>query len=97
MKNGTAIVLGANAGQADLIRYLKERDWNVTAVSGRQVGDPGEKLADSFVKLKRFEGYTPDTRYGDLAGFGGYKVACLNTVTFRMVPEPGARVAGRAP
>ncbi len=27
-------------------------------------------------------------------GFGGYKVACLDTVTFRMVPEPGARVAG---
>ena len=47
-----------------------------------------------YVKLKRFEGYTPDTRYDDLSGFGGYKVACLNTVTFRMVPEPGARVAG---
>jgi peptide/nickel transport system substrate-binding protein len=51
-------------------------------------------VADSYVKLKRFEGYTPDTRYDDLSGFGGYKVACLNTVTFRMVPEPGARVAG---
>jgi biotin carboxylase len=51
MKNGTAIVLGANAGQADLIRYLKERDWTVTAVSGRQVGDPGETLADDFEKL----------------------------------------------
>ena len=51
MTNSSAIVLGANAGQADLIRYLKERGWNVTAVSGRQVGDPGETLADSFVKL----------------------------------------------
>jgi peptide/nickel transport system substrate-binding protein len=51
-------------------------------------------VADSYVKLKRFEGYTPDTRYDDRTGFGGYKVACLNTVTFRMVPEPGARVAG---
>jgi peptide/nickel transport system substrate-binding protein len=51
-------------------------------------------VADSYVKLKRFEGYSPDTRYDDLSGFGGYKVACLNTVTFRMVPEPGARVAG---
>jgi peptide/nickel transport system substrate-binding protein len=29
-----------------------------------------------------------------MSGFGGYKVVCLNTVTFRMVPEPGARVAG---
>ena len=51
-------------------------------------------VADSYVKLKRFEGYTPDARYDDLSGFGGYKVACLDTVTFRMVPEPGARVAG---
>ncbi|MDQ6437589.1 ATP-grasp domain-containing protein [Mesorhizobium sp. LHD-90] len=51
MTNGTAIVLGANAGQADLIRYLKERNWHVTAVSGRQVGDPGETLANEFVKL----------------------------------------------
>ena len=51
-------------------------------------------VADAYVKLKRFEGYTPDARYDDLSGFGGYKVACLNTVTFRMVPEPGARVAG---
>jgi peptide/nickel transport system substrate-binding protein len=51
-------------------------------------------VADSYVKLKRFEGYTPDPRYDDLSGFGGYKIACLNTVTFRMVPEPGARVAG---
>lgn len=51
-------------------------------------------VADSFVKLRRFEGYTPDTRYDDISGFGGYKKVCLNTVTFRMVPEPGARVAG---
>jgi peptide/nickel transport system substrate-binding protein len=51
-------------------------------------------VADSYVRLRRFEGYSPDIRYDDLSGFGGYKVACLNTVTFRMVPEPGARVAG---
>ncbi|HSU05399.1 MAG TPA: ABC transporter substrate-binding protein [Acetobacteraceae bacterium] len=51
-------------------------------------------VPDSYVKLKRFDGYTPDSRYSDADGFGGYKVACLDTVTFRMVPEPGARVAG---
>ncbi|MGH7155954.1 MAG: ABC transporter substrate-binding protein, partial [Acetobacteraceae bacterium] len=51
-------------------------------------------VPDSYVKLKRFDGYTPDTRYTDESGFGGYKQACLDTVTFRMVPEPGARVAG---
>ena len=27
-------------------------------------------------------------------GFGGYKEACFDTVTFRIVTEPGARVAG---
>lgn len=51
-------------------------------------------VPDSYVKLKRFDGYSPDPRYTDEDGFGGYKQACLNTVTFRMVPEPGARVAG---
>ncbi len=51
-------------------------------------------VPDSYVRLKRFDGYTPDPRYTDEDGFGGYKQACLDTVTFRMVPEPGARVAG---
>lgn len=51
-------------------------------------------VADGYVRLKRFEGYKPDARYDDLTGFGGYKIACLDKVTFRMVPESGARVAG---
>jgi peptide/nickel transport system substrate-binding protein len=51
-------------------------------------------VPDGYVKLKRFDGYTPDTRYTDIDGFGGYKVACLDTITFRMVPEGGARAAG---
>ena len=53
-----------------------------------------ENVADSHVKLKRFDGYAPDTRYKDVDGFGGYKVACVDTVTFRIVTEPGVRVAG---
>ena len=53
-----------------------------------------EFVADSHVKLKRFDGYKPDARYKDINGFGGYKVACLDTVTFRIVTDPGARVAG---
>ncbi|NJO22426.1 MAG: ABC transporter substrate-binding protein [Sphingomonadales bacterium] len=53
-----------------------------------------EFVADSHVKLKRFDGYKPDTRYKDIDGFGGYKVACVDTVTFRIVTEAGARVAG---
>jgi peptide/nickel transport system substrate-binding protein len=48
----------------------------------------------SHVKLKRYAGYTPNTKYEDRTGFGGYKQACFDTVTFRIVTEPGARVAG---
>jgi peptide/nickel transport system substrate-binding protein len=46
------------------------------------------------VTLKRYDGYTPNTKYQDRTGFGGYKQACFDTVTFRIVTEPGARVAG---
>jgi len=53
-----------------------------------------ENIADSHVKLKRYDGYTPDTRYANVDGFGGYKVACVDTVVYRIVTEPGARVAG---
>jgi peptide/nickel transport system substrate-binding protein len=53
-----------------------------------------EYVADSHVKLKRYEGYKPNTRFEDRTGFGGYKVACVDTVVYRLVTEPGARVAG---
>ena len=53
-----------------------------------------ESIPGSEVKLKRFEGYQPNTSFQDRTGFGGYKQACFNTVTFRIVTEPGARVAG---
>jgi len=53
-----------------------------------------ESVPGSFVKLKRYDGYQPNTSFDNRTGFGGYKVACLDTVTFRIVTEPGARVAG---
>ncbi|HEY4172691.1 MAG TPA: ABC transporter substrate-binding protein [Rhodopila sp.] len=53
-----------------------------------------ESIPGSAVKLKRFDGYQPNTSFQDRTGFGGYKQACFNTVTFRIVTEPGARVAG---
>jgi len=53
-----------------------------------------EATPGSFVKLKRFDGYKPNTNFQERTGFGGYKQACFNTVTFRIVTEPGARVAG---
>ncbi len=48
----------------------------------------------SQVRLKRSDGYTPNTAYETRTGFGGYKQACFDTVTFRIVTEPGARLAG---
>lgn len=42
---GTIIVLGTNAGQADLIRHMKQRSWNVVGVSPRR-GEPGQALCD---------------------------------------------------
>ncbi|MBN8872728.1 MAG: hypothetical protein J0H67_07830 [Rhodospirillales bacterium] len=53
-----------------------------------------ESVPGSYVKLKRFDGYSPNTSFNERTGFGGYKQACLDTVTFRIVTEPGARVAG---
>jgi peptide/nickel transport system substrate-binding protein len=46
------------------------------------------------VKLKRFDGYKPNTSFQDRTGLGGFKLACIDSVTFRIVTEPGARVAG---
>ncbi|MCP5150426.1 MAG: ABC transporter substrate-binding protein [Ectothiorhodospiraceae bacterium] len=53
-----------------------------------------EFIADSHVKVQRFDDYKPNTAYENRTGFGGYKLACLDSVTFRIVTEPGSRVAG---
>ncbi|MEM7024849.1 MAG: ABC transporter substrate-binding protein [Pseudomonadota bacterium] len=53
-----------------------------------------EWVPDSHVTLKRFEDYQPNGEFEGKTGFGGYKVACFDTVTFRIVKEPSARVAG---
>ena len=52
-----------------------------------------EYVPDSHVKLARFEDYTADTRSTAADGFGGKKTAYFDTVTFRIMPEAGARVA----
>jgi peptide/nickel transport system substrate-binding protein len=46
------------------------------------------------VKLKRFDGYKPNTSFQQRTGLGGYKQACFDTVTFRVVTDPSVRVAG---
>ena len=52
-----------------------------------------ELRPDSFIRLKRYDSYKPDTRHKDLEGFAGYKQPCLDTVTYRMMTEPAARTA----
>ncbi len=53
-----------------------------------------ESVPGSYVKLKRFDGYVPNKNFEQRTGFGGYKQACFDTVTFRIVTEGQARVAG---
>lgn len=48
----------------------------------------------SHARLGRFDGYSPNTAFEQRTGFGGYRVACVDTVTFRIVTEASARVAG---
>jgi peptide/nickel transport system substrate-binding protein len=53
-----------------------------------------EWVPDSHIRVKRFEGYRPDQRYKGSNGFGGRKEVWFDTVDFKLVKEPGARVAG---
>jgi peptide/nickel transport system substrate-binding protein len=52
-----------------------------------------DTVPDGYVKLKRYDGYTPNINFEQATGFGGYKRACFDTATFRIVTEPQARVA----
>lgn len=52
-----------------------------------------EWVPDSHVKLVRFEDYVPRKDGKKSDGFGGIKTAWLDTVTFRIIKEDGARVA----
>jgi peptide/nickel transport system substrate-binding protein len=52
-----------------------------------------EYVPDSHVTLQKFADYSQDDRYEGVDGFGGKKTAYFDTVTFRIMPEPGAQVA----
>lgn len=80
------------------IVIIPAEDKNVPAMQLKPIGTGPYELVQSipgsFVKLRRFDGYSPNRNYEQRTGFGGYKQACFDTVTFRIVTEPGARVAG---
>ncbi|MBM3525851.1 MAG: ABC transporter substrate-binding protein, partial [Alphaproteobacteria bacterium] len=50
-------------------------------------------FGDTTIKLRRFDGFKPDTRHTQPTGFGGYKQACADTITFRILIEGGTRTA----
>jgi peptide/nickel transport system substrate-binding protein len=52
-----------------------------------------EFIGDTQIKLRRFDGFKPDMRHAMPTGFGGYKQACVDTITFRMLTEGGTRIA----
>lgn len=52
-----------------------------------------EYKPDSHVKLARFDDYVPNPAYKARDGFAGAKIAYIDTVTFRFMPEAGARDA----
>lgn len=52
-----------------------------------------EYKPDSHVKVARFDDYKPNPAYKARDGFAGAKVAYLDSVTFRFMPEAGARDA----
>ena len=52
-----------------------------------------EYKPDSHVKLVRFDDYKPNPAYKERDGFAGAKLAYLDSLTFRFMPEAGARNA----
>lgn len=52
-----------------------------------------EYKPDSHVKIEKFADYKPNPAYKERDGFAGAKIVYLNSVTFRFVPEAGARNA----
>lgn len=55
-----------------------------------------EYKPDSHVKLVRNDDYKPNPAYRDRDGFAGAKIAYVDSVTFRFMPEAGARDAALA-
>jgi peptide/nickel transport system substrate-binding protein len=73
---------------------LKDQEGGKIEIIGTGPYQLVDWVPDSHVKLKRFDGYVPDTRYKGTTGFAGHKVAYLDELDFRYIKEPVARVAG---
>ena len=104
----STFVVKMKAAQPTFLEKLSSFSIPVVIVPAEAKDDPPQQLRTigtgpfqlvqsvpgSFVTLKRYDGYTPNPHFEQRTGFGGYKQACLDQVTFRIVTEGGARVAG---
>jgi peptide/nickel transport system substrate-binding protein len=103
-----SFVIHMKRAQPTFIEQLSSFSIPIVIVPAEEKDDPPQQLRTvgtgpwelvqfvpgSFVKLKRYDAYSPNTSFTERTGFGGNKAACFDTVTFRIVTEPGARVAG---
>ncbi|MBV9735441.1 MAG: hypothetical protein JO209_05985 [Acidisphaera sp.] len=106
--DAATFVIHLKAVQPTFIEQLSSFSVPIVIIPAEDRDDPPQQLKiigtgpwqlidytpGSQVRLRRFDGYRPNTHFEQLDGFGGYKQACFDTVTFRIVTEPGARVAG---
>ena len=97
MKKATPTFLEAFSSPRAPAVIIPEEDADTEAGKNSFVGTGPYKyveyVPDSHVKLERFTDYSADTRYSGVDGFGGNKTAYFDTVTFRIITEPGAQVA----
>lgn len=101
-------VIKLKAAQPTFMELLSSFSVPIVIIPAEHKDDPPQQLRTvgtgpfqlvefvpgSHVRMRRFDGYVPHPRFEQRTGFGGYKVACLDTVTVRVVTEASARVAG---
>lgn len=97
MKKATPTFLEAFSSPRAPAVIIPEEDADTEAGKNSFIGTGPYKFVeyvpDSYVKLERFDDYSADTRSTGIDGFGGNKTAYFDTVTFRIITEPGAQVA----
>lgn len=97
MKEKTPTFLEAFCSPRAPAAIIPEEDAQAAAGETSLVGTGPYKITeyvpDSHVTLEKFADYSRDDRYDGPDGFGGKKTAHFDTVTFRIMPEPGAQQA----
>lgn len=97
MKKATPTFLEAFSSPRAPAVIIPEEDAEAEAGKTSLIGTGPYKIVeyvpDSHVTLEKFADYVADTRSEGVDGFGGRKVAYFDKATFRVIAEPGAKVA----